>query len=210
MVGGDKWRKHSASAEPGWAQPLRNWNSFWPLIELHYVITLYCISLLSVSVCLTLFQLHIKKAICSKKASQHTMRSLLIHKFPLPSIQTRHCPPSHQFSSLISSPSETKMALQSFILQQSKFHDWNYLKTPSSDQIQQKSLLKKKIKNTEPNKHTRIYFTVSIMATAFNPTEHWDLKWAWNTNPSSRLNFKSSRPCKWCGDRGPSAISMPG
>lgn len=103
-------------------KPLRNWNSFWPLIELHYVISLYYIRPLCVSVCLTLFQLHIKKAICSKKASQHTMCSHLIHKFPLPSIQTRHCPPSHQFSSLISSLTETKVALQSFILQQSKFH----------------------------------------------------------------------------------------
>lgn len=99
----DKWRKHCASVEP-----LRNWNSFWPLIELRYVSSLHCISPLCISVCLTLFQLHIKKAICSKKASQHTMHSHLIHKFPLPSIQTRHCPPSHQFSSLILSLSETK------------------------------------------------------------------------------------------------------
>lgn len=97
----DKCRKHCASAELGWAQPLRNWNSFWPLIELRYVSSLHCISPLCVSVCLTLFQLYIKKAICSKKASQHTMCSRLIHKFPLPSIQTRHCPPSHQFYSLI-------------------------------------------------------------------------------------------------------------
>ena len=47
-------------------QPLRNWNSlFCPLIELQYVGSLHCISHLCV--CLTLFQLHIKKAICSKK-----------------------------------------------------------------------------------------------------------------------------------------------
>lgn len=94
----DTERKDTGCAELGWIWPLRNWNSFRPLIELHA---------LPVSVCLSvwltgfLFQLHIKKAICSKEGSQHTTHSHLLNKFPLPNVQMQLCLLSHQFSSLI-------------------------------------------------------------------------------------------------------------
>lgn len=59
-----------------------------------------------------------------------------------------------------------------------------------------------------PSQHGLFSF-VFVTHTLLNLTGCLNLMWAWNTNPSSRLNSESSWPCKWCDDRGPCAISMP-
>lgn len=96
----DRWRKHCASVELGRTQPLRNLNSFWPLIELHYVSSLHCISPLWV--CLSnSFSSTSKRPSAVKRPANTPCTPISSASFFLPSIQTQHCPPSHQFSSLI-------------------------------------------------------------------------------------------------------------
>lgn len=98
------WRQH----ELGWTRPLRNWNSFFFIFFWAFDwIALHCelAAPPKPSVCLCLsnsFSSTSKRPSAVKRASQHTERSPPHPQVPPgPGIQTRRCPPSHQFSSLI-------------------------------------------------------------------------------------------------------------
>lgn len=97
------WKKHQCSLAQkvgpgntvplqklGGPWPLRNWNNFFPLIELHCVSSQHCIGLSN-----SLSAPHQKIKGGAENAGPYTLRThpLQILKFPLPCTRTQHRPP---------------------------------------------------------------------------------------------------------------------